>query len=137
VVPFKEAVRGHAAEEVVLRYATTVRLVFGPAEQAAALWGLRAFVARLTLRSGFLGYDLLQDLEQPGTYVLVERWSSIDALRQHLRSDSYLELLSVMEMARQQPVFEIEKVEPMAGPALLGLIRRVDKNDAAPDVPRE
>ena len=107
-----------------MSFATTVRLVLDPAERAEALRSLRSFAATLTLTSGFLGYSLLEDLEEPGAYVLVERWGSLDALRRHLQSESFLDLMSVMDMSRREPAFEIEKVDPVEGSDLMALVRR-------------
>ena len=109
-----------------MSFATTVRLVVDPGQQAEALRSLRSFAATLTLRSGFLGYSLLEDLEEPGAYVLVERWRSLDALKRHLESESFLDLMSVMDMARREPMFEIEKVDPVDGIDLMALVTRME-----------
>jgi quinol monooxygenase YgiN len=109
-----------------LSFETTVRIVVDPGQRADTLVGLRSFAGRLTLRSGFLGYDLMEDLDEPGAFLLVERWSSILALQRHLQSDDFRELLAVMDLARQPPAFEIRKVEPANGVHLLALIRGME-----------
>lgn len=116
--------RARSAWRSRVSFATTVRLVLDPAERGEALRSLRSFAATLTLSSGFLGYSLLEDLEEPGAYVLVERWGSLDALRRHLQSESFLDLMSVMDMSQREPAFEIEKVDPVEGPDLMALVRR-------------
>jgi quinol monooxygenase YgiN len=46
---------------------------------------------------GCLAYEFNRDLEKPGHYVLVERWTGLTAIRKHLEKPHTKQILAAME----------------------------------------
>jgi quinol monooxygenase YgiN len=104
-------------------FTATVRFVLPQEARAEGIRALRAFVAPLYVRPDCAGCSLLQDLQEEGAFLLVERWRSVEGLQRHLRSDPFRKLLAVMDMAERAPEFRLERVEWVEGIDLLALIR--------------
>ena len=104
-------------------YTTTMRFVLAPDKRTEGLRALRAFVGPLCVRPACAGYSILQDVEEEGAYLLVERWRSIEGLQRHIQSENFRKLLALMDMAERRPEFRLESVEPVEGIDLLTLIR--------------
>lgn len=109
-----------------LLFTATMRFVLSPERRMEGLRALRAFVGPLSVRPACSGYSILQDVEEEGAYLLVERWRSIEALQRHIQSDNFRKLLALMEMAEGRPEFRVESVQPVEGIELLTLIRGVE-----------
>ena len=65
-------------------FAIVIQIHVRPA--AAAKFEAAAAKAAKASRAdeGCLGYDFSRDLEKPGDYTLIERWTGLAALRKHL-----------------------------------------------------
>ena len=107
-------------------FTATMRFVLPAEHRGEALRMLRSFGGSLCLRPACTGFDLLEDLQEEGAYMLVERWSSIEGLQRHIRSDGFRRLLDVMDMAERRPEFRLEETRPVEGIELLTLIRGID-----------
>ena len=107
-------------------FTTTMRFVLAPERRKEGLRALRAFVGPLSVRPACAGYSILQDVEEEGAYLLVERWRSIEGLKRHIQSDSFRKLLALMELTERRPEFKLESVQPVEGIELLTLIRGVE-----------
>ena len=107
-------------------FTATMRFVLPPELRGEALRTLRSFGGSLCVRSACTGYDILQDLEEEGAYLLVERWGSIEGLQRHIRSEGFRRLLDLMDMSERRPEFRLEQVQPVEGVDLLTLIRGIE-----------
>ena len=107
-------------------FTSTVRFVLPVERRAEGVRILRAFTGPLSARPSCAGYSILQDVEEEGAYLLVERWRSIEALQHHIQSEGFRKLLALMDMAVRKPEFHLETVEQVEGIDLLTLIRGVE-----------
>lgn len=107
-------------------FTATMRFVLPAEKRAEALRALRAFSGTLCVRAACTGYDILQDVEEDGAYLLVEHWHSIEGLQRHIRSDGFRRLLDLMDLADRRPEFRLEEVRPVEGIELLTLIRGIE-----------
>jgi len=76
-------------------FALVIQIYIKPA--AAAKFEAAAAKAAKASRGdeGCLAYDFHRDLEKPGHYTLIERWSGLDALKKHLAKEHTKQILAV------------------------------------------
>ena len=63
---------------------------------------------------GCLGYDFHRDLEKPGHYTLIERWTGLTAIRKHLEKSHTKQILAVFA-ALSTPPRTVEILAPLGG----------------------
>ncbi len=66
---------------------------------------------------------LYQDAEDSNALTLQQEWTSSTALERHIRSDHYLTVLAVMELAVERPEVEFVTASGRAGIELIEKIR--------------
>jgi quinol monooxygenase YgiN len=80
-----------------------VTIVARGGQREELLRALRALVNPTRVEPGCLRCCLYEDVEDPGAITLVEQWSTRADLQQRLRSDSYRQLLQLMELSSIPP----------------------------------
>ena len=82
---------------------TTVTIVAPPAQKAEILRTLRALLAPTRVEPGCLRCQLFENAEHAHAFLLVEEWATDIDFRRRLRSDSYMQLLKLMELSSEPP----------------------------------
>jgi quinol monooxygenase YgiN len=89
-------------------FALVIQIAIKPGAEAK-FEAAAAKAAKASLRDeGCLAYEFSRDLEKPGRYVLVERWTGLAALRKHLEMPHTKAILAVFgELGTGQRTVEI------------------------------
>jgi quinol monooxygenase YgiN len=78
--------------------------IIARAEQRECLRrALRALLSPTRVEPGCLSCHLYEDVEQPDALTLVEEWATPADVDRRLRSDSYRQLLQLMESSQRPP----------------------------------
>jgi len=93
----------------------TIRMMIPPQKSGEALKILRSMAEQCRYDPGCLGCRIYEDLQEKNVLMLEEVWSSKDELERHLRSDDYLNLLIVLEMALEQPEIRFNTISSSTG----------------------
>jgi quinol monooxygenase YgiN len=93
-----------------------VTLVAPPGKREGFLRSLRALLDPTRGQPGCLLCHLYEDVEEPGTFTLVEEWDRLADFVNRLRSEAYRQLLRLMELSPASPGVQFHVV-----PATMGL----------------
>ncbi|MDH4230458.1 MAG: antibiotic biosynthesis monooxygenase [Nitrospirota bacterium] len=88
----------------------TIRMMIPPQKYDEAVKILRSVVETCRDTSACLGCHFYEDLQENGVLMLMEVWNSEEDLTLHLRSDEYLNLLLVLEMAVKKPEVRFDTI---------------------------
>ena len=58
---------------------------------------------------------MYEDLDEKNVIMIEEMWQDEEALQRHLRSEEYLNLLLVLEMALRQPEIRFDTISSSTG----------------------
>jgi quinol monooxygenase YgiN len=73
-----------------------VRVSIKPEERERFLELVRANAAQTRAEDGCESYELGEDVERPNTFLVVERWTSLDAQYGHFRTPAFAELMAAI-----------------------------------------
>ena len=93
----------------------TVTIVSPPGQRRSFAQALRCVVGPTRVEPGCLFCHLFEDVETPGSFTLVEDWVSPADFERRLRSDTYRQLLLLMELAPEAPVVQFHTVSSTGG----------------------
>ncbi len=104
-------------------HVATLRMVAPPGRRDEVLRALRWLAGPTRSRPGCIECRILQDLDDGDALVLVEEWTSAEALVRHLRSADYRRLLAVADLAAEPPEIHFDRVVERRGLELVAEIR--------------
>ncbi|ONI80521.1 hypothetical protein ALI22I_45340 [Saccharothrix sp. ALI-22-I] len=88
-----------------------VRVAIRPEMRARWLDVVRVNAERTRAEDGCEGYEVCEDVETPDTFVIVERWASLDAQFRHFRTPDFRRLLAGLgELVAGPPEVSINEV---------------------------
>ena len=93
----------------------TIRMTIPPQKRGEALKILRSIAEQCGDAPGCLSCHFYGDLQENDVLMLVEVWRAEEDLNLHLRSDEYLNLLLVLEMALKQPEIRFDTISSSMG----------------------
>jgi len=93
----------------------TIRISISGKKRKEAVIILRDLVEETKLKEGCVSCRIYQDVQEDRWLMLEEIWSSHKPLERHLRSDKFLSVLLVMEMATEGPEVRIEVISHCSG----------------------
>jgi len=93
----------------------TLRMVMSPENFAEVLRILLRTAERTRVETGCDRYRVYQDAQETRAILLEAAWNSEEELDQYLRSDDFLEVLMVMEMAVEQPEIQFSTIAGVTG----------------------
>ena len=76
---------------------------------------LRLLIGPISVLPDCVGCRLYQDAEDKNILTFQQEWTSSEALERHIRSDHYLKILAVMELATEPPEVEFVTASHTAG----------------------
>jgi quinol monooxygenase YgiN len=93
----------------------TIRMKIPPSKSDEALKILRSIAEQCGYAPGCLSCHLYKDLREKNVLMFEEVWRNEEDLALHLRSDEYLNLLLVLEMAVEQPEIRFDTITGSTG----------------------
>jgi quinol monooxygenase YgiN len=92
-----------------------VTIVSPPGQRQGFEQALRSVLGPTRVEPGCLFCRLYEDVEIAGAFTLVEDWVSPADLKRRLRSETYRQLLLLMELSPEAPVIQFHSVGRTAG----------------------
>jgi len=93
----------------------TIRMIIPPKKRDEALRILRSMAEQCKVHSGCLGCHIYKDEQEDNVLIFEEMWRNEENLEQHLRSEEYLDVLLVIEMALKHPEVSFNTVLTSTG----------------------
>ena len=93
----------------------TIRMTIPLEMRHDALKILKRMAEECRDESGCLGCHIYEDLKENEVLMFEELWKTEEDLSRHIRSEEYLNLLLVVEMARKQPEIRFDTISKSAG----------------------
>jgi quinol monooxygenase YgiN len=94
---------------------STIRMMIPPQKRNEALKILRSITDQCSDYHGCLSCHIYEDLQEKNILIFEQAWRADEDLDLHIRSDEYLNLLLVLEMALQQPEIRFDKIAHSTG----------------------
>jgi len=111
------------------RVHATIRALIPQKKRKDALIILRSMIEQTRLEEGCISCRLYGDVQEQGALMLEEIWTSEKDLEHHLRSNKFLAVLLVVEMATKIPEIRFDVISHSTG------IEAIEKARAKPDPP--
>jgi quinol monooxygenase YgiN len=93
----------------------TIKMLMSQQMREEALKILRSIVEQCRVQPGCLSSSMYEDLDEENVIMIEEMWQDEEALERHLRSEEYLNLLLVLEMARRKPEIRFDTISSSTG----------------------
>jgi quinol monooxygenase YgiN len=100
-----------------------LRMTAQPHRAVEAVKALRCITIEAQVERGYLASRIYQEVGNPEALCLEEDWSSEPALKSHIRSSCFMELLLLMETAPEPPVLEVHSVSGVHGLEYIEAVR--------------
>ena len=94
---------------------STIRMTIPPQKRGEALKILRSMAEQCRDDLGCLSCHIYEDLQEKNVLMLEEVWRTDEDLDLHIRSDEYLNLLLVLEMAIKRPEIRFNRIANSTG----------------------
>jgi quinol monooxygenase YgiN len=75
----------------------------------------RMFSGRCRVQPGCLSCRFYQELDNTDTAILIQEWDSRQKLNDHMRSNEFRIILSLMELSSETPEFKLSTVSKTEG----------------------
>ncbi len=116
--------------------AGTLRLLPSPARRAEVLEVLRSVQGPVLAQPGCVAFHVYEERVPEEAVVLVEHWTSQEALETHLRSEIYRRVLGAIELSGAPPEVTFDTVSETRGMELIERSRGTqaleDRGDEGP-----
>jgi quinol monooxygenase YgiN len=100
-----------------------LRMTARPHRAKDAVHALRSITIAAQVERGFVASRIFQEAGNPDVICLEEDWSNEQALKSHIRSSSFTDLLMLMETARETPELEVRSVNAKLGLEYIEAVR--------------
>jgi quinol monooxygenase YgiN len=104
-----------SAEKEKHMIVATIRMTIPPPKRREALQIIRSVAEQCRDNPGCLSCHIYGDLHEKNVLMLEEVWRTEEDLDLRIRSDEYLNLLLVLEMALKQPEIRFDTVSSSTG----------------------
>ena len=72
-------------------------------KQSDAIQTIRTVSGWMSAQPGCISIELYRDIHDPLILMLIEQWKDWESIRNHIRSDSYRNILELMELSCEPP----------------------------------
>jgi quinol monooxygenase YgiN len=103
-----------------------LRMMARPHQAVEAVKALRTITVGAREERGYLASRIYQEVSNPEALCLEEDWSSEPALKSHIRSHCFTQLLMLMATAPEAPVLEVRSVSGIYGLEYIDVVRSSD-----------
>jgi quinol monooxygenase YgiN len=93
----------------------SLTIVAAPGQREGVLQALRSLVGPTRVEPGCLRCHLHEDVEEAGSFTLVEDWATQADFERRLRSEPYRRLLLIMELSAKMPEIRFQVVASTMG----------------------
>ena len=93
----------------------TLRMKVSSNRRKDFLDSARLFTGPTKVQPGCISCNFYQDLNDPDAILFVEEWDSRSSLDEHIKSDSYRIVLSMMELSNEPPDIKLNIVSKTEG----------------------
>jgi quinol monooxygenase YgiN len=93
----------------------TIRMMVHPRNRAAVLNVIRPMLGPTSVETGCAGCHISADDDDENVLTFSEEWDGQENLDRHVRSNSFRDLLSVLDMATEPPEVRIHTVTEIRG----------------------
>jgi quinol monooxygenase YgiN len=100
-----------------------LRMTAQPSRAVEAAKALRYITVEAQVERGYLASRIYQEVGHPEALCLEEDWSSELALKSHIRSSCFTDLLLLMETAPDSPILEIRSISGIHGLEYIEAVR--------------
>jgi quinol monooxygenase YgiN len=94
---------------------STIRMLIPLKNQSEALEILGSMSEQIQFEPGCISSRLYRSVDDEGTIMLEEIWTSEKDLQRHLRSEKYRKILLVVEMAAEPPEIRFDTITHSSG----------------------
>ena len=95
-----------------------------PAEKHRdALQTVRSILGWTRAQPGCISMEFYQDTNDPDSMILLEEWKDWNSLERHIRSESYRNILELMELSSEQPEIKLSTVASTKGMEVIEKLR--------------
>jgi len=92
-------------------------------KQQSALQTIRAILGWTCAQPGCISMTFYQDTNDPESMVLLEEWKDWASIENHIRSDSYRNILEFMELSSEQPEIKFNSISETTGMEVIERLR--------------
>ena len=100
-----------------------LRMIARPHHAEQTVKALRALTTAAQTERGYMAGRVYRDVRNPEVLCLEEDWSNEQALKSHVRSACFTDLLMLMETAPEAPVLEVRGVREVHGLEYIEAVR--------------
>jgi quinol monooxygenase YgiN len=102
---------------------STVRLVISAQARPEVIRILRVFMGHATAKTGCAAFSISQDLTDPETLTVSDRWATQEDFDEHVRSAEYRLLLAVMDLSVTPPEISFDELAHLGDLDLVQALR--------------
>jgi quinol monooxygenase YgiN len=102
---------------------TSLKISVSHKKQQEALQVVRAILGWTCAQPGCISMEFYQDTNDPDSMILLEEWKDWNSLERHIRSESYRNILELMELSSEQPEIKLSTVASTKGMEVIEKLR--------------
>ncbi len=88
-----------------------------------AVKAFRMLSAHARVRPGNVSCEIHRRVDMPGYLVYIEQWRDWDAMKEHLRSETYGQILRILELSMEEPLVEYRELGEARGLEFVEAVR--------------
>ena len=88
-----------------------------------AIQTVHSILGWTSAQPGCISMAFYEDTNQPGIMVIFEEWENWASLEKHIQSDSYRNILELMELSSEQPKIKFYSVSDTKGMEVIERLR--------------
>jgi len=101
----------------------TVRMIVSPEKKADLLQTIRWMLEPTRVERGCINFHYYQDIENENVIFLVQEWENKADIDTHMRTDTYKNLLSAMDLLSKPPEIKFNTVSDTGGLEVIEEVR--------------
>ena len=101
----------------------TLKVNISSEKHDAALHLVRSMMGPTRAQPGCSGITFCQDTDEADSMILLEEWEDWKSIERHICSDSYRNILALMDLSMVQPDFRVYEISRKQGMAVIEEIR--------------
>jgi quinol monooxygenase YgiN len=104
----------------------SLRMMARPSRSLEAIEALRSIRTAAQMDRGFIEGRIYKEADNPDALCFEQKWSSEPALKSHIRSICFTNLLMLMETSVEAPTIEVYSVKDILGMSYIEAVRFSD-----------
>jgi|GEM_PF-3137928 len=108
--------KGRGGREMVC---AELKMVIQPSRLDEAAEIIRLITEPTRVRKGCLSFNAYRDIENDNVYMILETWETVEDLLAHIRSDTYKNMIALMDLLSESPEVRFNVVTKTDGVGFL------------------